>query len=362
MPAHPASAQGTITVDGVASSGEWDPGWRVAVDGLDVFLTDTGAHPHDAPTFARSGYDAVALWARYQAADDRWYFRLDVDGRPGDSDSATGTAGNLGVGTHGDDGGPLVTAPFVDQDGVGGSEYYRLVLQHEPGGATTTAILGLSAGLLPVGVHPTGGLPGWAAYGTSANPGVIEWQFDRTSLFPAGSEHGSLWASSLLRDVNSRVSEDQVDAVLVVAQEVEVVCAAASMTVGDTATFTVVVTIPPEAALPVSDVVVSVPIPGGTSFVGASDGGVVAGGVITWSLGEMAPGETADLDIALALDEVTSPLVVTAQTSCSEGLRSTGTCSTQVVPAVPTLGPLQLALLMLAMAAAGASLVRRRPA
>ncbi len=62
-----ALAQGPIVLDGAGD--DWDASWQVAGDPLDVFLTDLQTHPHEAPTHARSGYDATALWAHYQAVD-----------------------------------------------------------------------------------------------------------------------------------------------------------------------------------------------------------------------------------------------------------------------------------------------------
>jgi len=226
------AAQGAITVDGTAGAGEWDASSQVAADSLDVFLTDTGVHPHTSPTYARSGYDAIALWAYYQTSDDRWYFRIDVDGRAGDSDSQTGTAGNFGVGTHGSDGGPLVVQPFTDATGIGPSEIYRLHLQYESGGAPTTAGFGGNSTILPGTAFATSGLTGSAAYGTSFNPGIIEWGFDRLQVFPAGAEYNRLWVSAEMQDNNDRVSADQIPPVLVIGQDVQAQCGGDPVVIG----------------------------------------------------------------------------------------------------------------------------------
>lgn len=154
-------------------------------------------HPHDSPTLARSGYDATGLWARYQATDDRWYFGIDVDGRAGDSDSQRGTAGNLGVGTHGPDQGPLVQSPYEDGEGLSLSEGYMLGFQYESGGPGSTALLGnTDPGILPGAVSPITGMTGEGVYGTSFDPGVLEFAFDREVLFPAGTVHSQLWLSA----------------------------------------------------------------------------------------------------------------------------------------------------------------------
>jgi len=105
---------------------EWDPAWQVAPTIWTSFSTDLGSHPHDAPTYARSGYDAISLWARYQTADGRWYFRIDVDGRGGDSDSQTGTAGKHGASAPTARPGTSGVPPFMDGFGMGNSESYKL--------------------------------------------------------------------------------------------------------------------------------------------------------------------------------------------------------------------------------------------
>ncbi|HSJ56754.1 MAG TPA: hypothetical protein VLC95_06220, partial [Anaerolineae bacterium] len=212
----PLMAQGgAIVLDGAGD--DWDAGWRMAEDGLDVALTDSQLHPHQAPTFARSGYDALALWAHYQPGDDRWYFRIDVDGRAGDSDSQIGTEGNLGVGTHGPDQGPLVAPPFVDGVGLGNSEAYKLGFQCAHGAAGQTAEISNSSDIVPgVIVSTTMGLDGLAVYSTTV-PGVVEFAFERNTIFPAGAACPQLWLSAQVGDNNDRVSDDQVTATLVIA-------------------------------------------------------------------------------------------------------------------------------------------------
>ncbi len=337
-----ASAQGPITLDGVASNGEWDPTWQVATDPLDVFLTDTGVHPHESPTYARSGYDATALWAHYQAGDDRWYFRLDVDGRAGDSDSTVGTASSLGVGTHGADDGPLVVAPFVDGDGLGTSEAYKLGFQCADGAAGQTASLGPGTAILPgVIASTTDGVIGQGVYSTTI-PGVIEFAFDRTTLFPDGSYCPQLWLSAQVGDNNDRVSDDQIVATLVTALDLSTSCPDAPLVAGEEATFPVAYAIPPDAEQGVTDVTLTVQVPDGTTFVSAGGGGVEAGGVITWDLGEVGPGDGDQLEFTLRLGTSISSVIIVSEISSAEGLRnrSVSECPVQQPTPTPTPTPI----------------------
>lgn len=333
------AAQGPIVLDGVGD--DWDPAWQVATDGLDVYLTDTRFHPHHSPTYARSGYDAIGLWAHYQASDDRWYFRLDVDGRAGDSDSAVGEAGNLGVGTHGPDGGPLVMLPFEDGVGLGNSEAYKLGFQFEGEGSGVIAELGPGTAILPGIVASTSdGLVGQGVYSTTV-PGVIEFAFDRTALFPPGTPHSQMWLSAQLGDNNDRVSDDQVTATLVIALDLVAHCPAAPIVIGDQATFPLDYAIPETAAMGASDVVLTVAVPPGTTFVGASNGGSQAGGVITWQLGNLAPGNTGQVTFTLRVNDPLNTLTINSQMTCAEGLQAQAVdeCPVQQPPPRPTNTP-----------------------
>ncbi len=315
-----ATAQGPIVLDGVGD--DWDPAWQVATDGLDVYLTDTRFHPHHSPTYARSGYDAIGLWAHYQASDDRWYFRLDVDGRAGDSDSAVGTPGDLGVGTHGPNEGPLVMAPFEDGVGLGNSEAYKLGFQFDIEGSGTTTELGPGTDILPGVIAPTtNGLAGLAVYSTTV-PGVIEFAFDREALFPPETPRSQLWLSAQLGDNNDRVSDDQVTATLIIALDLVAYCPEAPIVIGHEATFPVDYAIPAAAAMGASDVVLTVAVPPGTTFVRASSGGSEAGGVITWRLGNLAPGDAGQVTFTLRLDDPLTAIAINSELSCAEGLRA----------------------------------------
>ena len=329
----PVLAQGgPIVLDGVGD--DWDPAWQVATDGLDVFLTDTGQHPHQPPEYARSGYDAIGLWARFQITDLRWYFRIDVDGRAGDADSAVGSPGNLGVATHGFDEGPLVAPPFEDRDGLGNSEAYRLGFQCSQGATGQTSEISNSETILPGVVSPTtAGLTGQGVYSTTV-PGVVEFVFDRDTLFPAGSNCSEFWLSAQVGDNNDRVSDDQVAATLVVALDLAPNCPQAPSVVGSLATFPVNYQIPAAAAQGASDVILMVAVPAGTTFVGASNGGSESNGVITWQLGDLAPGEAGQVTFTLRLDQPGAVLVIDSQMTCAEGLvtRASNECPTQQVP------------------------------
>lgn len=314
-----AAQGGPITLDGVGA--DWDPAWQVATDELDVFLTDTGVHPHEPPTYARSGYDATGLWAHYQASDNRWYFRIDVDGRGGDSDSMWGTsASDLGAGTHGPDDGPLVISPFVDGDGLGTSESYKLGFQYDSGAAGLTAEFGPGSAILPGVVSATtAGVAGQGVYSTTV-PGVIEFSFARGVLFPAGSAYDQFWLSAQLGDNNDRVSDDQVAAVMVLALDLAPYCPAAPIVVGEEATFPLNYAIPASAAQGASNVVLTIVVPAGTTFVSASNGGTEAGGVITWNLGDLAPGEAGQVTFTLQIGASITDLDIVSEMTCDEGL------------------------------------------
>ncbi len=313
-------AQGPIVLDGVAGAGEWDPTWQVATDPLDVLLTDTGLHPHESPTFARTGYDAIAMWAHYQNSDNRWYFRLDVDGRAGDSDSATGTASNLGVGTHGTDNGPLVVSPFFDGNGLSDSESYKLGFQCAQGASGATANLGPGGSILPGVVSSTTGLTGQGVYSTTV-PGVIEFAFDRATLFPAGSVCPQLWLSAQVGDNNDRVSDDQIAATLVAALDLSSTCPDAPLVSGEEATFPLAYYIPPDAVLGVTGAVLSVPVPAGATFVSASGGGTESGGVITWQLGDLGPGDGGQVSFTLRPGTGQTAITIVSELTSAEGLR-----------------------------------------
>ncbi len=332
-----AMAQGgSIVLDGVGD--DWDPGWRVTGDGLDVFLTDIGGHPHQDQIWARSGYDATGLWAHFQPADAGWYFRIDVDGRIGDSDSAYGTGpSSLGAATHGFDEGPLCIPPGEDGEGLSPSEVYILGLRTGCCGGGATARFGDDSTILPGVVAPTVGLNGQAVYSTTVAPGVLEFRFDRSLLFPAGSYYDQLWVSAQLGDSEDRVSDDQVAATLVVALDLSARCPQAPAVVGSEATFPLNYSIPQAAVQGVTGVVLTARVPEGTEFVRASHGGTASNGVITWNLGNLAPGDAGTVQFTVRLETPRDPMLVNSEMSSAEGLRqqATNECPYGETPVVP---------------------------
>jgi hypothetical protein len=68
--------------------------------------------------------------------------------------------------------------------------------------------------------------------------------------------------------------------------------------------------------------------------VGASNGGSESNGVITWQLGDLAPGEAGQVTFTLRLDQPGAVLVIDSQMTCAEGLvtRASNECPTQQVP------------------------------
>jgi hypothetical protein len=327
---------GPIVLDGVGD--DWDPAWRVTTDGLDVFLTDTGVHPHESPTYARSGYDATGLWAHFQAADARWCFRIDVDGRAGDSDSAYGTGpANLGFATHDFDEGPLCIPPGEDGPGLSPSEVYILGFRTGCCGSGVTARFGDDSSILPGVIAPTVGLAGQGVYSTTVSPGVLEFCFDRAVLFPDGSFYDQLWVAAQLGDSEDRVSDDQVAETLVVALDLEAGCPQAPAVVGSQATFPLDYSVPQAAMQGLSDVVLTADVPAGTVFVGASHGGTESNGVITWNLGDLAPGDAGTVQFTVRLENPPDPMVISSEMSSAEGLRdrAANECPYDETPVVP---------------------------
>lgn len=336
-----AAAQG-IVLDGNGS--DWDPSWKIADDHpLDVLLTDTaGLHPHDAPYYARSGYDATSIWARYQIADGRWYFRIDVDGLPGDSDSRVGSAGNLGVGTHGADSGPLTN--FTDDTGLGTSEIYALKFRFSSG-IEMTSQFGPGTTILPgVIAATTGQVAGQGVYGATFDPGVIELAFDRAAVFPSGTSYSELWLMAHIGDASDRLSDDDVAATYtqIMALDLAANCPAAPLVVGEQAVFPLNYDIPAAAAFGASDVVLTADVPAGTTFVSASGGGALSGNTVTWNLGNLAPGVTGQQLLTLRADDpALTNVVLNTEMSCAEGLRyvSSDVCPLQAPTATPISTP-----------------------
>jgi uncharacterized repeat protein (TIGR01451 family) len=112
----------------------------------------------------------------------------------------------------------------------------------------------------------------------------------------------------------------------------EIACKApeGSVIVGRDATFTLTVSNKGDVACGTT---VSVPVPAGSTFTSASDGGAVSGGSIVWNVGNLAPNASKTLTFAI---KPTGPTTVQATASCQCAEPKTTTCSTNVrgVPAL----------------------------
>jgi hypothetical protein len=62
-----------------------------------------------------------------------------------------------------------------------------------------------------------------------------------------------------------------------------------------------------------------VTVPPGTTFVSASAGGTEDNGVITWQLGDLAPGDGGQVDFTLLVE--TTTLIIDTEMWSAEGLR-----------------------------------------
>jgi hypothetical protein len=208
-----------IAVDG--DPADWtSPTWQALSDPVNDVEVD-GIHPHDAPKYARSGYDLSGLWAHFDSGT--WYFRLDTDGRPGDADSRTGIPGNLGIGLSSYEVGPLSTQ---DANGIAPPEEYSLWFRYQPtggyefggtlrgGGGNPTFLLPGVAYVLQDEVTWTGAW-GSGAYGDNYTPGIIEFACPVANLFPAGTCREQFWVGAHIGSSQDRVSEDEFNPVLV---------------------------------------------------------------------------------------------------------------------------------------------------
>lgn len=79
-------------------------------------------------------------------------------------------------------------------------------------------------------------------------------------------------------------------------------------------------------------------LPAGATFASASDGGVFAGGKVTWNLGTLAPGASKELTVTTNVAAVGSlQNAVTASATCAETVSANCTFSIQGVPDLGTL-------------------------
>jgi len=109
-------------------------------------------------------------------------------------------------------------------------------------------------------------------------------------------------------------------------------------------------------------VTITVAVPTGTSFVSADNGGTHAGGVVTWSLGNLNPGDTGEVHVTLTIDDTMSSLEITAGMTCAEGLYSTDSCTSSVTepPTIPVLDDTGMVLFILLLAAGAVLSIRSR--
>lgn len=340
-------AQGPIVMDGVASAGEWGT-QPLITDALDVVLNIThpacgNQHPHIAPCFARSGYDLTGIWASYSS--NSWYFRTDVDGVPGDSDSITGTMSTLGFGTDGNDNGPLHTSGDPDPAGVGNvsGRLEKYILQFGPSANPLTQTAQLlndgGPGVLFTLSAPESTVTGEAIYSTTLDPGVIEWRIDKASLIPPNVVQPELWIRGFADSDLDALSEDDTVALLVLGIDIANICPT-PFVVGDPATFDIDFTIVPSGTYPVAtNVVITAPVPAGTTYSGCSGGPCSeSGGLITWSLGTLPKGTTGTVSFQ-AVPNVTSGITTDAFITIAEGLRDETTAAGCIALA-PTATPI----------------------
>jgi len=341
----------TVTLDGLGD--DWtDPAWRLITDTLDVSIAGNpncggslGNHPHDAPCFARTGYDITAIWGYYRILDDSWYFRLDVDGVPGDSDSITGTdATALGYGTSGHDSGALHEGNDLDPDGLGsvggvGEEY---ILQFGPAEGTVAERAELLDDQGPGQVFtlspPESTVSGEAVYSTTVDPGIIEWRIDKTSLLDALGAPSELWMRVFADSDLDVLGEDRINDFLVLGIDIANICPT-PFVVGAEATFPISYSIISTSTYPLaSNVTITAPVPAGTTYVGCSGGVCLeSGGVISWSLGTLPRG-TEGVVYFNAVGNVDTGITTEAFISIAEGLsdETSATGCTAVQPPPPS--------------------------
>jgi hypothetical protein len=68
-------------------------------------------------------------------------------------------------------------------------------------------------------------------------------------------------------------------------------------------------------------VTLTVTVPAETTFMSAGDGGIESGGLITWNLGDLSPGNTGQLTFTLYIDSAVSALTLGSEMVSTEGLR-----------------------------------------
>ena len=86
---------------------------------------------------------------------------------------------------------------------------------------------------------------------------------------------------------------------------------------------------------PAANLMVRDPLPQGTDFVSASDGGRVSAGQVVWNLGSLAAGKQADMTLKLkAMTVGTVRNKVTASATCADAVSATATSNVVGIPAI----------------------------
>jgi uncharacterized repeat protein (TIGR01451 family) len=110
----------------------------------------------------------------------------------------------------------------------------------------------------------------------------------------------------------------------------DVNCPSAPIIVGQQATFPLDYAVPATSINGATNVVLTADVPSGTSFVSASDGGTESGGVITWNLADLSPGESGQVTFVLnvAPDPSLTSLTIDSEITCDEGVteQASNTC------------------------------------
>lgn len=95
---------------------------------------------------------------------------------------------------------------------------------------------------------------------------------------------------------------------------------------GDTLTYTITVT-NPTADSNATNLTVSDTLPAGTTFVSASDGGTEAGGVVSWSIANLAGGASISRTVTVTVDSNVSDGTVLTNSATASSSSDTGLCS-----------------------------------
>ncbi len=82
------------------------------------------------------------------------------------------------------------------------------------------------------------------------------------------------------------------------------------------------------------DTVLRDPLPAGTTFVKASDGGTLTGDVVTWNFGTMKPGATRTVNLSIRAGSATVRNTATVRAYCAEAVSASWETKVTGIPAV----------------------------